>query len=584
MTSNKKLRARGRRDRPGSGPNYDKAHGLIPRQPDPPKKGKYPNSPPPLIELVVKWCKQHGYHRAIHAIKTETQKREATGGYTKPCSWDNASNRYPTLVEIFEEWKKMHPEIPEWMPASEHHAKYILPDALKREEERKRKEEEAKRKEERRKRDERGDFSDTSISDDNEEEEDKEAAAGAPITPAESAEEKGGARAAKEESDSEDSESDSEPKEEKKHAVTKTDLPAKNETAITDESSEESASESESESEEDKQTAKKTATKDESSEESASESESQSEGEDAAAGEKVKPENVPLPQSDSESSSEESGSEEDESEEEEEQEQPMAEVKAKANPLKRKAPASSSSSSEESDAESEPESSEEEKETKPQVDSKPTGNSLKRKAPSSSSSEEESSEEESSSDEEPKAKKAKLTDANAEEASPSEEDSDEEMKDAPNANSEDSSEEESNFESEEEETKPAIKQEPKNPPKLDTKAPSLTKNGSASDSSLTLHATSPQFAAADTTNANKNNKPNGNAKSKQHFSRIDADQKIDPRFASNKYVGYDYAEKAHRALSVTKGRGFTKEKNKKKRGAYKGGIIDTQSRAIKFDD
>ena len=51
------------------------------------------------------------------------------------------------------------------------------------------------------------------------------------------------------------------------------------------------------------------------------------------------------------------------------------------------------------------------------------------------------------------------------------------------------------------------------------------------------------------------------------FSRIPADTKVDPRFASNKYISYDYANRAHQDLIVTKGKGFTKEKNKKKRGA-----------------
>ncbi|KAK5173398.1 jun-like transcription factor [Saxophila tyrrhenica] len=50
------------------------------------------------------------------------------------------------------------------------------------------------------------------------------------------------------------------------------------------------------------------------------------------------------------------------------------------------------------------------------------------------------------------------------------------------------------------------------------------------------------------------------------FSRIPADQKVDPRFSSNNYVPYDYADRAYQDLSVTKGKGFTKEKNKKKRG------------------
>jgi hypothetical protein len=51
------------------------------------------------------------------------------------------------------------------------------------------------------------------------------------------------------------------------------------------------------------------------------------------------------------------------------------------------------------------------------------------------------------------------------------------------------------------------------------------------------------------------------------FSRIPADIKVDPKLASNAYVPYDYAERAHQDLIVTKGKGFTKEKNKKKRGS-----------------
>ena len=51
------------------------------------------------------------------------------------------------------------------------------------------------------------------------------------------------------------------------------------------------------------------------------------------------------------------------------------------------------------------------------------------------------------------------------------------------------------------------------------------------------------------------------------FKRVPLDIKIDVRLASNKYVPYDYADRAHQDLSVTKGKGFTKEKNKKKRGS-----------------
>ncbi|TVY29448.1 Nucleolar and coiled-body phosphoprotein [Lachnellula hyalina] len=69
------------------------------------------------------------------------------------------------------------------------------------------------------------------------------------------------------------------------------------------------------------------------------------------------------------------------------------------------------------------------------------------------------------------------------------------------------------------------------------------------------------------------------------FSRISSDIKVDERLASNAYVPYDYAQKAHEDLIVTKGKGFTKEKNKKKRGSYRGGYIDVEGKkGIKFED
>jgi hypothetical protein len=54
---------------------------------------------------------------------------------------------------------------------------------------------------------------------------------------------------------------------------------------------------------------------------------------------------------------------------------------------------------------------------------------------------------------------------------------------------------------------------------------------------------------------------------------------------SNDYVPYAYAERAWKDLSVTRGKGFTKEKNKKKRGSYRGGPIDISGgKGFKFDD
>ena len=56
-------------------------------------------------------------------------------------------------------------------------------------------------------------------------------------------------------------------------------------------------------------------------------------------------------------------------------------------------------------------------------------------------------------------------------------------------------------------------------------------------------------------------------------------------YISNKYQNYDYAERAYKDLSVTRGKDFTKEKNKKKRGSYRGGAIDTAGgKSFKFED
>ena len=44
-----------------------------------------------------------------------------------------------------------------------------------------------------------------------------------------------------------------------------------------------------------------------------------------------------------------------------------------------------------------------------------------------------------------------------------------------------------------------------------------------------------------------------------------------------------YGEKAYKDLAPTRGKGFRQEKNKKKRGSYKGGKIDTAVHSIKFD-
>ncbi|KAH0544572.1 hypothetical protein FGG08_001344 [Glutinoglossum americanum] len=103
---------------------------------------------------------------------------------------------------------------------------------------------------------------------------------------------------------------------------------------------------------------------------------------------------------------------------------------------------------------------------------------------------------------------------------------------------------------------------------------------------------SPSYSITPATTTSGTNTPDGkrlkaiSQKSQNTpFSRIGSDVKVDPRLASNAYIPYEYAERAHRDLIVTKGKGFTKEKNKKKRGSYRGGPIDTGAvKSFRFED
>lgn len=113
---------------------------------------------------------------------------------------------------------------------------------------------------------------------------------------------------------------------------------------------------------------------------------------------------------------------------------------------------------------------------------------------------------------------------------------------------------------------------------------------SESDSSSNDSATDPKVKTATTKGKPaKKSLPTPTAhlprKTNAPFSRIPKDIKVDEKLASNAYVPYNYAQKAHEDLIVTKGKNFTKEKNKKKRGSYRGGYIDVEGKkGIKFED
>jgi hypothetical protein len=198
-------------------------------------------------------------------------------------------------------------------------------------------------------------------------------------------------------------------------------------------------------------------------------------------------------------------------------------------------------------------------------------NSLKRKvevlsesSDSDTDTDSDSDSDDSESDSKPATKKTKTQATNKE--STSEDDSDSSVDSDSDSDSSDSSGSDSDNDSA---TTPASTLPPI------AKAP---KTGSHSDSSVTLMHQSPPLPLSKAEAKQ--------AKSTERFQRIKADQiTVDPRFSSNAYQSYDYADKAFRDLSVTKGKGFTKEKNKKKRGSYRGGPIDSQGvNSIKFDD
>jgi len=71
------------------------------------------------------------------------------------------------------------------------------------------------------------------------------------------------------------------------------------------------------------------------------------------------------------------------------------------------------------------------------------------------------------------------------------------------------------------------------------------------------------------------------------FQRVNPEKVATNIIQDNGYVAKpapknDYGARAHEDLIVTRGAGFRKEKNKKKRGSYKGGEITMESHSFKF--
>ncbi|KAI3644128.1 hypothetical protein MP228_010292 [Amoeboaphelidium protococcarum] len=79
-------------------------------------------------------------------------------------------------------------------------------------------------------------------------------------------------------------------------------------------------------------------------------------------------------------------------------------------------------------------------------------------------------------------------------------------------------------------------------------------------------------------------------KIKQRFQRVDPKDVhfVDDRLKDNTFLAKggatqnSYGYKANEDLSKVRGKGFTKSKNKMKKGSYRGGAIDTKTHSIKF--
>lgn len=142
------------------------------------------------------------------------------------------------------------------------------------------------------------------------------------------------------------------------------------------------------------------------------------------------------------------------------------------------------------------------------------------------------------------------------------------------------------------ETLQATSAQKSSPVKANLAAPSTSTSSSSDSDSNSEPAPPPPNSTilakrkrSDSPEASKSSKKQQHHKDRTPFQRVPKDTLVDPKLASNAYQSYDYADRAHQDLSVTKGKGFTKEKNKKKRGSYRGGMIDTAGgKGIKFDD
>ncbi|KAJ3250557.1 hypothetical protein HDU77_006568, partial [Chytriomyces hyalinus] len=276
----------------------------------------------------------------------------------------------------------------------------------------------------------------------------------------------------------------------------------------------------------------------------------------------------------------ESDSDDSDSSDSDEDETPKVAVKSS----KKKEESDSDSDDEAEDSDSDSSSDSDDEDEKPAAAPK---KSIPAKKAADSDDSDDSSDEE---DKKPVAKKAAASKAKAKDES--DDDSDDE------SSSDDEAAEDSDDESSDDE-KPAPKKAAAKKEESDDSSDDDEDESEEEEEKMKVHQPTGSKRKADDADLNPPSKKSKDlsgkaaavqSKTPERFQRIKAEEVTfkDDRLKDNRFEAKggaisSYGMKAHQDLIVTRGKGFTAEKNKKKRGSYRGGSIDQESYSIKFN-
>ncbi|KAI0302192.1 SRP40, C-terminal domain-containing protein [Russula brevipes] len=138
------------------------------------------------------------------------------------------------------------------------------------------------------------------------------------------------------------------------------------------------------------------------------------------------------------------------------------------------------------------------------------------------------------------------------------------------------------------ESKDELEETPALPVTLDPDVRASKKRRAGEDGAAVVTATTAKTPAGTARGGKASRKANTpfqrvNAHAVKYFDEKLKDNSFESRVCHGAR-GDDYGAKANRDLIVTRGDGFRKEKNKKKRGSYRGGDITLNSHSFKFED